>query len=212
MIEITEKMLDGLRERIMESMSPKRFVHTVAVEEMVVRLAALYCPDQTLPLRAAALLHDVTKEKKTAEQVELCRELGLNVSEEDLLAPKTFHAKTAAALIPRAYAEFAHPTVVDAVRWHTTGRAEMSIPEKLLYLADYIDESRTFENCVRLRRFFWDAHPEDMGEKDRLTHLRETLLLSYRFTIEDLIAEGFPVAIETIEARNRLLLEKAREA
>jgi HD superfamily phosphohydrolase YqeK len=88
----------------------------------------------------------------------------------------------------------------------------MSIPEKLLYLADYIDQSRTFENCVRLRRFFWDARPEDMTEDERLALLRETLILSYRFTIEDLIAEGRPVAIDTIEARNRLLLEKAREA
>ncbi len=212
MIEITEKMLDGLRERIMAEMSPKRFVHTVAVEEMVVRLATLYCPDQTIPLRAAALLHDVTKEKKTAEQVDLCRKLGLEVSEADLLAPKIFHAKTAAALIPREYPEFAHPTVLDAVRWHTTGRAEMSIPEKLLYLADYIDASRTFENCVRLRQFFWDAHPEDMKMEERLTLLRETLILSYQFTIEDLIGEGLPIAIDTVEARNRLLLEKAREA
>ena len=212
MIEITEKMLDELRERVMESMSHKRFVHTVAVEQMVARLAALFCPDQTILLRAAALLHDVTKEKTTTEQVELCRELGLEVSEEDLLSPKIFHAKTAAALIPITYSEFAHPTVLDAVRWHTTGRAEMSIPEKLLYLADYIDQSRTFETCVRLRNFFWDAQPEEMKMEARLTLLRETLILSYQFTIEDLIAEGRPVAIDTIAARNRLLLEKAREA
>ena len=212
MIEITEKMLDELRERVMESMSHKRFVHTVAVEQMVARLAALFCPDQTILLRAAALLHDVTKEKTTTEQVELCRELGLEVLEEDLLSPKIFHAKTAAARIPIAYSEFAHPTVLDAVRWHTTGRAEMSIPEKLLYLADYIDQSRTFETCVRLRNFFWDAQPEEMKMEARLTLLRETLILSYQFTIEDLIAEGRPVAIDTIAARNRLLLEKAREA
>ena len=67
MIKITEKMLDELRERVMESMSHKRFVHTVAVEQMVARLAALFCPDQTILLRAAALLHDVTKEKTTTE-------------------------------------------------------------------------------------------------------------------------------------------------
>ena len=87
----------------------------------------------------------------------------------------------------------------------------MSLPEKLLYLADYIDESRTFENCVRLRSFFWDANPEKMESGERLALLRDTLILSYRFTIEDLIAEGLPVAIDTVEARNRLLLEKARE-
>ena len=211
MIEITENMLDELREKVMERMSTKRFLHTIAVEQMVARLCALFCTEQTILLRAAALLHDVTKERTPSEQVALCRELGLAVSEEDLLAPKIFHAKTAAALIPMEYQEFAHPIVVDSVRWHTTGRAEMSLPEKLLYLADYIDESRTFENCVRLRSFFWDANPEKMESDERLALLRDTLILSYRFTIEDLIAEGLPVAIDTVEARNRLLLEKARE-
>ena len=212
MIEITEKMLDELREDVKGKMSPKRFVHTAAVEQMVVRLAALFCPEQALLLRAAALLHDVTKEKTPQEQVVLCHELGLEVSEEEVLAPKIFHAKTAAALIPREYQSFAHPTVIEAVRWHTTGRADMSLTEKLLYLADYIDESRTFEHCVFLRHFFWDAHPEEMRMDQRLALLRDTMIHSYRLTIEDLIAEGLPVAIDTVEARNRLLLEKAREA
>ncbi len=212
MIEITEKMLDELREDVKGKMSPKRFVHTAAVEQMVVRLAALFCPEQALLLRAAALLHDVTKEKTPQEQVALCHELGLEVSAEEVLAPKIFHAKTAAALIPREYESFAHLTVIEAVRWHTTGRADMSLTERLLYLADYIDESRTFEHCVFLRRFFWDARPEEMRMDQRLALLRDTMIHSYRLTIEDLIAEGLPVAIETVEARNRLLMEKAREA
>ena len=62
MLKITEKMLDALREEVKGSMSPQRFVHTAAVEEMIARLCALYCPEHTLPLRAAALLHDLTKE------------------------------------------------------------------------------------------------------------------------------------------------------
>ena len=74
MIEITENMLDGLRENVMGKMSPKRFVHTAAVEQMVARLCELFCPEQTVLLRAAALLHDVTKEKTSAEQVALLAE------------------------------------------------------------------------------------------------------------------------------------------
>jgi Pyruvate/2-oxoacid:ferredoxin oxidoreductase delta subunit len=55
MNNITEEMLDELRETVMQSMSQKRFRHTVAVEEMVARLCALFCPEHTLKLRAAAL-------------------------------------------------------------------------------------------------------------------------------------------------------------
>lgn len=206
-MEITEKMLDELRNDVASKMSPKRFGHTAAVERMIVRLCELYCPEQTAYLRAAALLHDITKELSTESQVELCRLHGLDVTEGDLLAPKTFHARTAAAMIPVEYPTFDHPTVIDAVRWHTTGRADMTLTEKLLYLADYIDDSRTFENCVLLRHFFWDSDPKQMDQDVREELLRETLLLSYRMTIQDLLAEGTPIAADTVEARNQLLLE-----
>ena len=78
MIEITHAMLDGLRASVAESMSPKRLRHTLAVEVMTERLCALFCPELTMPMRAAALLHDCTKELDLAGQEALCRELGLS--------------------------------------------------------------------------------------------------------------------------------------
>ena len=210
MKEITEAVLSELREKIFTEMSPKRFRHTVAVEEMVARLCALFCPEHTAQLRAAALLHDLTKELSLAEQVELSKSLGLSVKECDLLSPKTFHARTAAAKIPLVFPELADPVIVDAVRWHTTGHVSMTLTEKLLYLADYIDLSRTFENCVILRRYFWGAEPEKMTEDCRLALLRDTLLMSYDMTVRDLLAEGTPIAIDTMDARNELLFEKSR--
>jgi nicotinate-nucleotide adenylyltransferase len=182
----------------------------VAVEDMVARLCELFCPDQTAKLRAAALLHDITKELKAEEQKTLCAAYGLAVTELDSLTPKTFHARTAAAQIAVEYPEFADPTVMDAVRWHTTGRANMPLTERLLYLADYIDESRSFENCVILRRFFWGANPKEMTAEERERLLTDTLILSFDMTIKDLIAEGTPVASDTSEARNSLLLERAQ--
>lgn len=210
MKEITEEMLDVLRGQVMEQMSQKRFRHTVAVERMVARLCALFCPEQTLRLRAAALLHDLTKEIKAEGQAELCRTYGLEVTAFDLLAPKTFHARTAAARIEAELSDFDDPIIVNAVRWHTTGHVGMTLTEKLLYLADYIDESRTFPNCVILRRYFWGAEPERMNRTEREALLRDTLILSYDMTIRDLLTDGTPVADETVGARNELLLQKAR--
>ena len=129
MIKITEKMLDSLRETIKGSMSPKRFVHTAAVEEMVARLCALYCPEYTLPLRAAALLHDLTKELTPEAQEALCQAYDIPVDEGQRLSPKTYHAKTAAARILRDFPAFADPIIVDAVRWHTTGHKGMTLTE-----------------------------------------------------------------------------------
>lgn len=210
MIRIDEASLSKLRERVMGQMSPKRFRHTLAVEEMVARLCELYCPEQTDLLRAAALLHDVTKELGAEEQIALCERYALPVSEEDRCSPKTFHARTAAALIPVEFGAFAHETVIQAVRWHTTGHGGMTLTEKLLYLADYIDSSRSFENCVILRRYFWGADPQSMTAAQREALLRDTLLLSYDMTIRDLLAEGAPVAIHTVEARNELLVQRQK--
>ena len=208
MIKITEKMLDALRQEVKGSMSPKRFAHTAAVEEMIVRLCALYCPEHTMQLRAAALLHDLTKELTPEAQEALCRAYDIPVDEGQRLSPKTYHAKTAAARIMRDFPAFADPIIIDAVRWHTTGHAGMTLTEKMLYLADYIDESRTFSSCVLLRRYFFGAEPEQMTKEERERHLRTTLLLSYEHTLKDLMSEGAPIDEDTIRARNELLVEE----
>ena len=206
MIEITESILDDLRGHIASKMSPKRLRHTLAVEDMVAKLCALFCPEETLKMRAAALLHDITKELDTEEQISLCQKYELPVTRADVLSPKTFHARTAAALIAAEYPALADPTVVAAVRWHTTGRVGMTLTEQLLYLADYIDASRTFHSCVVLRRYFWGADPEKMNAEERMRLLRQTLAFSFDLTMRDLLDDGALIAKETVEARNELML------
>ncbi len=202
-----EAELMELRASVAMQMSPKRYKHTAAVEDMVIRLAALYCPDQTLFLRAAALLHDITKEYDVHMQMALCEKAGISINPGDEYAHKTFHAKTAAALIPENYPMFDHETVISAVRWHTTGRAGMTLTDALLYLADYIDDSRLFPDCVRLRSYFWNAFPERMTEKERFVHLRDTLIMSFDMTIRALVNEGAIISADTLNARNELVLE-----
>lgn len=209
---ITERMLDELREELAGKMSPKRYRHTVEVERMAERLGALYVPEKIPVLRAAALLHDLTKEYSADRQLMICAQQSLTVSRCDLYAPKTFHARTAAALIPETYPAFAEEEVISCVRWHTTGRKGMSLCEQLIYLADYIDLSRTFEDCVTLRNFFFDAVPESMSEKGRLTHLRETLILSFDMTVRALLSEGTPISVDTLEARNELICLRIDES
>ena len=203
-----EQELTSLRETVIGQMSPKRYVHTAAVEDMVARLAMLYCPENTNVLRAAALLHDVTKEYDVTTQIKILEEAGETVSVETKFAHKTLHARSAAVIIPARFPSFNYDEVVSAVRWHTTGRAGMTLGEKLLYLADYIDESRIFPDCVRLRSYFWGANPEGMSMEDRLVHLRQTLIMSYDMTMRALINEGAIISPDTALARNELVLEE----
>lgn len=205
---ITEKMLDGLRERVGSEMSEKRFRHTAEVEKMAEYLGGLYARELIPELRAAALLHDITKEYSTELQIKICAERDIELDADALYAPKTLHARTAAALIAEKYPDFNEPTVVGCVRWHTTGRAGMSLPEKLIYLADYIDMSRTFEDCVKLRAMFMSAQPEKMNADERMKHLRRVLIASYDMTVKGLLADGLPISRDTVEARNELIREQ----
>ena len=208
---INQQALQELRERVTADMSPKRARHTLAVEEMAARLAALYCPEKEQILRVAALLHDVTKEWPTEQHVAFLEANGIEVTALDLAAPKTLHARTAAVLIPAAYSAYADAEVVSAVRWHTTGREGMSATEKIVYLADYIDDSRTFPDCVKLRSAFWDADPESMSHAEREAHLTSVLVQSFDMTISGLLEDGAPVSPDTFCARNSLILQQKVE-
>ena len=204
----SEEMLVNLREKVKYEMGEKRYFHTLEVEKMAIRLGEIYANDQIPTLRAAALLHDVTKERTTDEHIAICEGAGLLVLKAERKSPKMFHAKTAALIIPDKYPEFASAEVISAVRYHTTGKADMSILEKIIYLADYIDMSRTFEDCVELRNFFFDFDFEKASEEEKISHLNDTLIMSYNLTIRGLLEDDKHIDKTTFEARNYLILNK----
>ena len=208
---IDEKILCDLRKEIENAeMSEKRRRHTLAVEDMAVRLGELYAPESLDVLRAAALLHDITKEYTSEEHTAILIGHGIAPRDIDIFAPKTLHAQTAALLIPEKYAESATPEVISAVRWHTTGHAGMTVCEKLTYLADYIDETRKFPDCVKLREMFWSAEPQKMNEKEKEAHLRRVLIESYKMTVTALLDEGCPISPDTVDALNELIIEERK--
>ncbi len=171
---------------------------------MAARLGEIYAPEKINILRAAALLHDLTKEYCTDMHLKLCAEYSIELSETDLYAPKTLHARTGAEVAAREYASYATDEVISCIRWHTTGRAGMTLCEKLVYLADYIDMSRKFEDCVKLREYFFSADPDNMTEAEKAEHLDATLLLSFDMTVRGLIEEGTPISPDTVAARNEI--------
>ena len=204
----SEETLAALRNDVKKRMSEKRYNHTLEVEKMAHRIAELYAPDRVGLVRAAALLHDITKELSVEQHIDICNAHGIEVTEADCRASKMFHAKTAAAIIPDEYPELADGALVSAVRWHTTGKANMSVEEKIIYLSDYIDMSRKFADCVKLRELFWSAPIAEMDAKSRMEHLNEVLIVSYDITIASLIEDEKIIDINTIQARNYLICEK----
>lgn len=203
--------LDRLRESVKAGLSEKRARHVLGVEIETARLCRLLLPgeENESTMRAAALLHDVTKEYPVEEHVRVMRESGVEPTEIELAAPKTLHAISGECLIRTTMPLFCDPDLLSAVRWHTTGRDSMSLPEKILYLADYIEPYRTWPDCVELRSRFWNAGPEKMTPGELEKHLRDLLILSFDMTLKTLIEDGTPVHPATNEARNGLLRERA---
>ena len=201
----SESQINALRERVSASMSEWRFRHTAEVEIMAARLGELYAPSKIDVLRVAALLHDITKEKSRQEQLEILACHGEDMDTWSAESPKTLHAVTAALILPEEFPKYATDEVVSAVRNHTTGAPDMSLLDMLIYLADYIDMSRDYRDCVELREFFWGKAPEEMCEPDRLCHLYATVVKSIDMTLNSLITEQSVISVATVETRNAIL-------
>ncbi len=201
--------LSILRAEVEKELGKKRFAHTLAVEEECRALAKIFGLSDLdcRRLCIAALLHDITKEKTTDEQIDLCRLYGIDYTVYDLASPKVFHAMTGAQVARDRFTEWVDEDICQAIARHTVGHPKMDLFDSLLYLADYIEATRTFPDCVELRRFFYDGIANGALP---FVHLRKTLIRSFDMTIANLLQENAVIAPDTFATRNALLLIQER--
>ena len=202
---ITDDDLSELREAIRPYLTEKRYLHTLAVEEEAASLAKVYLPEKENKLRASALLHDITKMLSLEKQLQYCGKFGIIVGKDDILSPKIFHAKTAASLAVEVFPKLVDEEIAGGIRWHTTGRYGMTLFESIVYLADYIEKTRTFGDCLKLREYFY-SELESGRNKDEV--FTDTMIMSFDMTISCLMSEGALIDNDTVEARNYFLVRK----
>ena len=218
-----ESIIEAVAKEIPQFISGKRLAHTYAVERECRVLGALFSAHPSLmsaedvyKLRVAALLHDITKEKSVDEHSAIAAQYRIPLTDMERAAPKVLHSKTAPMLARETINAklgccVVDDAVCDAIRTHTTGAPVMSLIGKLLYLADYIEDTRTFEDCVVLRRSFYDTIDTCKDDPDALRcHLDNILLLSFDMTIRDLLENRAPIDANTTAARNALIFSAIR--
>lgn len=166
----------------------KRIPHIMGTEEEAVRLAKRWGVDETLA-RRAAILHDCTKYLELDEQLALCAKYGVELDELEQRAVKLLHSKTGACIAKHVFGE--DEQVYQAIFWHTTGKADMSMLEKVIYLADYIEPTRDFDGVEALRVLAY----EDIDK---------ALLMGMEMTIEEMKQRGSPIHRNTRAARDWL--------
>ena len=167
----------------------KRVAHVMGVEEEAVKLAKFWGADPELA-RHAAILHDCTKYLDLDAQLKLCRKYDIPLDDLERQAVKLLHAKTGACIARYVFGE--PDEVYEAIFWHTTGKADMTLLDKVLYMADYIEPNRDFEGVDRLRELAY-------------TDLDRAMLLGVDATIREMEERGYLIHTNTLSARQWLL-------
>ena len=140
--------LDELRCVSYSMVYARRLTHIRGCEEEAARLARRWGADEER-MRRAAILHDCTKYLSVQEHLDICAKYGVELCPLERATDKLLHAKSGAAL---ARYVFGYDDIYDAILYHTTARAGMSLEEKLLYIADYMEPNRDFPEVEELRR------------------------------------------------------------
>ncbi len=146
---------DDINKKLLAVLTPKRFKHTRGVAQEAVRLAKRYGAD-TEKAYIAGLLHDCAKCYTDKEKIALCEKY--NVPLDDILfkQPDLVHSFLGAALAKAEYG-IEDEDIINAIAYHTTGRKDMSLLEKIIYIADYIEPNReAFDGLEEIRKLAYE--------------------------------------------------------
>ena len=143
-------IIEDLTAKLEKVLKKKRYRHTIAVCDTAANMAMSYGADID-KARIAGILHDCAKNIKGSELISLCREAELDIDTGLYDNSELLHAPYGAYLAEHLY-HINDPDILNAIKWHTTGRPDMSILEKIIFVADYIEPWRdTAPNLSQIR-------------------------------------------------------------
>ncbi len=186
--DLKDLSLEELRFASISMLRHKRVPHVLGTEETAARLALRWGEDEETA-RRAALLHDCTKKLDGEQHREIFRQYNVSLDPEEWREEKLYHAISGAAVAKHVFG--VSPEIERAIRWHTTGKADMTTLEKILYLADYIEPTRDFCDLTELR---------DLAFRD----LDAAMLLGLEMSIQSLEKRGVAVNSFSVRAREYL--------
>ena len=185
---------NDLERDVKEILSEFRFTHSLGVVKKAVELAKQYGEDEEI-VKKVAIAHDIAKEMKNEELIKYANENKIEIDEVEKINPSLLHGKVGADIVAKKY-NFTED-MKNAIKWHTTGRENMTMLEKIIYVADKTEENRkdTKFNLEKSR---------ELSKKD----IDEAILFLMDEFIEYNIRIRRVFHPETIKARNYILLKK----
>ncbi|MDD3766025.1 MAG: bis(5'-nucleosyl)-tetraphosphatase (symmetrical) YqeK [Eubacteriales bacterium] len=186
---------EQIKECLLSQMSQKRFLHSQGVSSEAKKLARIYGADEE-KAELAGLVHDCVKEMPYDEMIKKCQEYGITLDPVAAAEKKLIHAVLGAEWAKRELG-VGDEGIYNAIRYHTTAKADMPLLTKVVYVADYIEPNRTYEGVEQLRRLAY-------------SDLDGASLVALDYTINKLVASHRMLHPDTVNARNFLLMNLAK--
>lgn len=185
--------IDDYKDIIRPLMSERRYNHCVNVSTEAVRLAEKYGAD---PQKAAVagILHDITKEFDFEKQLQIIESGDIILTDVENKTNKLWHAISGSVFI-RQHLGITDEDILNSVRYHTTGRAGMSLLEKVIFLADFTSVERDYPDVDVIR------------EKAEIS-LEEGMLYGIQFTLSRLLERQGYISEDAVDAYNEILLNR----
>ncbi|MBQ9748519.1 MAG: bis(5'-nucleosyl)-tetraphosphatase (symmetrical) YqeK [Clostridia bacterium] len=202
-----EKRLCGIREIVVLREDARRFEHTMGVYRECLWMSRVFSlsDGDAYTLCAAALLHDIAKNLTAAEAIALSERHGVVLDTE---IPSVIHQYTGAMLAGELFdMETVSPEMLDAIRCHTTGKADMTPIEKMLFVADFTEAGRKYRSCQEMREYL-HGECEKINKNDKNARLRVLDEVTRRitgYTVTYLVERGKRIDPRMVEAWNSMV-------
>lgn len=187
---------DSIKKTLKESLSEERYNHTLGTADCALKLAKKYGLDEKKAY-LAGLLHDCAKCKSNDELLKIIKQELKNIDEGELQNYKTLHAPVGEYFARTMY-NIDDSEILNAIRYHTIGRANMSLFEKIIFLADKIEENTRDK---KYSEEIWQILDKNKGE----TGLDMALFRCFSETIKSLVNRELKICKTTIDVYNELL-------
>lgn len=181
---------ETIQKELEKNLSEKRYQHSLGVAKMAGILAKIYGEDEQIA-ELTGLAHDMAKELSLEENRKYIEENNIEIDEIEKQNPALLHAKVGADMAKKQYGFTSQ--MQDAIKYHTTANPKMDKLAKIIYVADKIEENRTFEEVESLRNL-------------AMQNLEEAVLAILSYDIKKNIDKGKLLHLDSINTRNAILL------
>lgn len=183
---------EALKAILQKRLNEKRYYHSLCVADEAKRLAEKYGGDSEKSY-LAGLLHDITKNAPDEEHLQIFKEFGIILSDVEQNAKKLWHAMSGALYVKNILG-IDDPEIIDAIRYHTTAKADMSLLAEILYLADFTSKDRDYEDVDVIREYVDES-------------LEKAFVYALEYSITDLVNQGRAIHPDTVQAYNQAVLK-----